>query len=349
MNSKHLIRILSTLLVVIVLFGVVQSAAADLKATSVFYALSDTAPPQYKNSLVFLELDGEATHVIHELGFDNDDYYYTDNASDRKNSTPVFTMCQKVKANPSKLVDCPIDNDDNPTNSPPEQYEKFAGVMELGIPREAVGNGALAFNNSDSWELIDCDLNGSGTFTNADLNVDTRLPANRPAVLAPWDSNLAPNTGTSGFNFKVLAIDELRNCQNNTCKTELVTTIFLDLDVNNNDVVDKCAPGVAPWTGGCELPASGSICFFAEIYPVVYKPGDPVWSGNPQARITAGGGDKTVNFRLLGPTAITLEKLAAQSPGGIHPYIWLSIFVLLGGIAFILIRESRIQANIRRD
>lgn len=327
MNYRQLLKVLSVLLVFVVFFGVAQTASADLKATNVFYALSDDSPPQYRNSLVKMELDGEPTHAIHELDFDNDNFYYNDVVGDPNNLPTVYAMCQEVEAGGG--TPCPTD-----LNVNPDIYLKWAGVMELGIPHQDVGNGAIAFVSSASWSLIDCDLDGDDDIDNDDLDVDTRV--NPPLFLTPWLGD--------PVNFQVLLVDDPRTCGNNTCAIEKVTTIFLDLDINDNGVLDQCPIGTDPNTvigTACEIPASGGVCFFAELVPDVYTPGDPVWTGNPQARITAGGGDKTVNFNLLGPTAITLENLVAQSPGGIHPAIWLAIFVLLAGIAFVLIRESR--------
>ena len=355
MNNRSALRIFSILLVFVVLFGIVQTASADLKATAVFSILSDETPPQYKNSLVKLELDGEPTHVLHELGTDADDYFYTGNIADSVQPyVDLFEACEFVKNNATakKYANCPVDLDDTVTYPGGEQYQTFAGVLELGIPREdgggGVGTGAFAFENSASWTLVDCDLDGDDDFDGDDLDIDTRILANYPATLAPWDATLAPNNGVSGWNFKVLAEDDVRECSNNTCFTELVTTIFLDLDVNDDGVLNQCTGSQEPGDGGCELPVSGSICFFAEVYPITYS-GGPTWAGNAQARFSAGGGDKTVNLNVLGPTAITLEQLIAQSPGGLNPVVLAAIFILLTAIAFVLVRESRQQVFIRKD
>ena len=50
-----------------------------------------------------------------------------------------------------------------------------------------------------------------------------------------------------------------------------------------------------------------------------------------QARISAGGGDKTVNFNPSGPTAINLVKLAATSGSDEfrNTVIWASTFCML--------------------
>jgi len=58
------------------------------------------------------------------------------------------------------------------------------------------------------------------------------------------------------------------------------------------------------------IPAGG-LCFYAEAQPPA---GDSIpWAGNLQARIEAGSGDKTVNFSVRGPNAVTINSFTATS------------------------------------
>jgi len=52
----------------------------------------------------------------------------------------------------------------------------------------------------------------------------------------------------------------------------------------------------------------------------------PLWQGPLQARVTAGGGDKTVNFSVRGPNAIVLEKFGVRST---NPWVGVTLVVLL--------------------
>lgn len=372
MSNKLILRSLIVLLMAVVLLGVVAPAVAEVNATKAFYVWDDNAL-QYKNSISDLFLDGSETHVIHEIGFDNDLYDPTVAGKPLKEMCDKVAALQGLPANDPNFgtwrEDCPLATD-HPT--------KFAGVMELGIPHIDNTNGAYAFAYSDDWSLIDCDINTDGGFTNGDLSFNTLLTpplspndptyvaGDDPILLPYWDvqSGYPPNLNQA-FNFKILAIDVKTACTSGNCLEELVTTIFFDLDTTNDEALTTADGVPVDATGGEE---SGRTCFFARVYPIhssftdinnppvvgldprTFNGGYPnVWTGNPQARITAGGGAKTVNFNVFGPTAITLEQLIAQSPGGVNPVVWAAIFVLLTAIAFVLLRESRQQVFLRKD
>ncbi len=369
MKNRNLLWILSTLIVFIILFGIVTPSRAELAATDIFLIWDDDAL-SYENNVVSLFLDGSETHVVHEIGFDNDKYDPTTVG----NNNPTQKVCARVSA---------LTNPGNPQgskwreNCPPATgiyaNNKWTGVMELGIPRLDNDSGAYAFAYSLDWSLIDCDLNSNNAWNNGDYTFNTLLKppmppssgggTSNPLLLPKWD--IVNNTAAATPYFKILAIDVETNCSTGNCAKELVTTIFMNLDTNGDGSLTT-ADGV-PVNPSGNL-KSGRVCFFARIFPIHYTYTDvnnppvagldprtvnpaptAVWTGNPQARITAGGGDKTVNFDLFGPTAITLDKLAAQSPGGIHPYVWLSIFVLLMAISFILIKESRQKLQVHNN
>ena len=348
MNFKNTLRTLLFLLAVTILFGIVHPAYARLKATAAVYVFDDQAF-EYKNSLVAVNLDGQETHVIHELGFDNALYnpYVTTSVN--------YALCQEIIA---------LSNPSHPQHSkwlencPTARNTKYAGILQLGIPYQKTETGGTAqfFASSLGWSLVDCDLNRDGSWNtgggaSSDLKFNTLQfppttpPTGNPLLLPNWDVQTmpAPPPTTPGvvqsIYFKILAKDVVNNCNTGNCLTELVTTIFVDLDINKDNNLTAAADGV-PVNQSGSLP-SGRVCFFARVFPITWPttPASPTWSGNPQARISAGGGDKTVNFRLFGPTAITLEQFGAESLGNVHPAVWLTIFLLLGAITFVLIRE----------
>lgn len=338
MYHRKILILLTILLVLVITFALVPDAFAKLKATAPFYVWDDN-DLHFSHDIVSIWLDGHETDVIHELGFNNDPYNPEDGATTQ-------AMCEKVAA---------LENPAHPQhdrwleNCPDARDTKYAGVMELGVPLDKTEPEGLAFvfDYTLEWSLIDCDLNGDMSWDHGDLTFNTLL--NHPALLPNWDIMTFP-TPTVPFPagldqrdyFKVLAIDVVTPCSMGNCDHELVTTIFLDLDINKDNLLTAAGDGVPADATGA-LPG-GCVCFFAKAFPID-KSVTPtaIWGGNPQARITAGGGDKTVNFNLFGPSAITLENLVARSPGGIHPYVWLVIVTLLASVAFMLIRESRIQ------
>ena len=344
MKNRNILNLLVFLLILVIAFGTAPEALAKLKATSAFYIWDDT-DLKFNHSIAALHLDGNETNVIHELGFDNDPY--------DPNEATTRAMCDKVAA----LESLP-ETDPNygkwRENCLDARTTSYAGVMELGVPYEKIEAAGIAhaFDYTLEWSLIDCDLNKDLSWNNLDLVVDT--VANRPALLANWDTLTQPSPPTvgdfpSGMTqrdfFKVLAIDVVTSCTTGNCSKELVTTIFIDLDINGDDQLTALEDGLPADASGA-LPG-GCVCFYAKAFPITWPttPPSAVWGGNPQARITAGGGDKTVNFDLLGPTVISLDKFSALSPGGIAAPVLLAIVLLIAGIAVVLIRESRIHVR----
>lgn len=345
MNSRRVLSILLFLLIILIVFGTAPTASAKLKATATFY-IWEKDHLHFSHSIANLRLDGKETNIVHELDFDKDFYDPTVQGSTTK------AMCDKVAA---------LSDPEHPQHSqwrencPEARNTSFAGVMELGVPYQKIEDSGTAyvFDFTKEWSLIDCDLNGDMSWDNTDLNENT--VSENPGLLPNWDTVQMPTNGTTfpsdkdqSYYFKVLAIDVVNDCSTGNCTKELVTTIFIDLDINKDNQITAAEDGVPiDATGNM---TSGCVCFYAKAIPISWPttPSSALWVGNPQSRITAGGGDKTVNFNLLGPTVISLDKLAAYSPGGISPAIWLAIFTTLTGIAYILIRESKKLPQTRR-
>lgn len=90
----------------------------------------------------------------------------------------------------------------------------------------------------------------------------------------------------------------------------------------------------------------GGLCFYAEVQPPAALP--PYWQGNLQARISAGGGDKTVNHTILGPTAITVAAYTASSASSEPGWrTMLPALVLLSAVAvgIQMLRQKRLKAQ----
>jgi hypothetical protein len=169
----------------------------------------------------------------------------------------------------------------------PTRTTKWAGVMELGLYN--VDNsplGAPGWRESREWQLVACDRNGDGDFDNTDLAVQPM-------------TSVVPYTGAT---LTVITKDLRVGCTTGNCEYEIVTTIFINTDSDCDGVQNANIP-------------AGGLCFYAEARTPVIEIGSPLlWGGNIQARISAGGGDKTVNFHVDGAavTAVALTSFTAK-------------------------------------
>jgi hypothetical protein len=173
----------------------------------------------------------------------------------------------------------------------PTRTTQWAGVMEFGLYNvDNSPDGAPGWQESREWQLVACDRNGDGKFDNADLAVQPMT------YVVPY----------TGGTLTVITKDLTTDCTTGNCKYEIVTTIFINTDSDCDG------------TQNTDLPAGG-LCFYAEAETPVILEGDPLlWGGNIQTRISAGGGDKTVNYHVSGVpvgTAITLASFTAKSLG----------------------------------
>jgi hypothetical protein len=169
----------------------------------------------------------------------------------------------------------------------PTRTTKWAGVMEMGLAEvDNAPDGAPGFRESRNWQLVACDRNADGKFDNKDLAVQPET------YMVPY----------SGGTLQVITKDLRAACSTGNCKYEIVTTIFINTDSDCDGFQNT------------DIPAGG-VCFYAEgRTPVVAQNSPMLWQGNLQARISAGGGDKTVNFHVHGGpvTAVTLSSFTAK-------------------------------------
>ena len=177
---------------------------------------------------------------------------------------------------------------------------QWAGEMEYGLYHvDNAPAGAEGFRETRNWQLVKCDRDNDGDFDNDDLYLGPQT------LVTPY----------TGGEFLVLDIDVETPCTTGNCLTEIVTTFFVNIDSDCDGVPNS------------DIPAGG-VCFYAEARTPTTS--TPFWGTPLQARISAGGGDKTVNFRpepYDEPSAITLASFSATSLGNV---------VLLAGIALIV-------------
>jgi hypothetical protein len=177
----------------------------------------------------------------------------------------------------------------------------WEGVMEFGLYHTDNGPpssaGAEGWQQTANWRLVDCDRDGDGDFDGIDLS----------GALGgyPVLGSLSPITQ-----------DVVGSCSTGNCQDEIVTTLIVNLDANCDGVKDATYPEF--------------VCFYAEAQtPPTYT---VLWGGPLQARITDGGGDKTVNFRpTTAPTAINLLSFAGESESSDYRLlISAAVFFMLG-------------------
>lgn len=143
--------------------------------------------------------------------------------------------------------------------------------------------GAEGFQSTDDWSLVSC---------------SSLVGNNGPGTLL--DNCTADNSDGDIDRCEIVSQDVVSGagCGGN-CQDEILTTLRINLDTDCNGSLD---PGFA-----------SDVC----LYWTAEKPSFPAsdyWGGNIQGRISAGAGEKTLNFSsILGPTVVTLRRLAART------------------------------------
>ena len=188
---------------------------------------------------------------------------------------------------------------------------RWAGTMEFGLYHEDNAPAlAQGFQQTRNWSVVYCDRDGDGDFDNTDRRA---TPPTGYTLYQTLDPGLLQDVETP--------------CSTGNCALEIITTLEINLDQNCDGVRD--------------VPVTTPMCFYAEaLVPVA---GPPYWSGPLQARITSGGGDKTVNFDPRHPTAITLLGLNAASGAGGWPPLALAALVVIGLFAPVYIYLKRLH------
>lgn len=286
---------------VVLILGVVYGGVvyADMFTTEVVDAWDiGSNPPQYAHSLLILRLDESWVPFWHKLRFDTDLYDYAADFpyTDQYSVTIPYTQAGGCS------VTVPI------SQTPWEGMMDYAQYHVDNNPL-----GGHGFQQTRNWELVDCDRDGDGDFDGADLKV---TPAYSRTTLAatgsPW----------------IVLLDKDRvdaeECGGN-CESEIITTLFVTLDADCDGEIDSQFDSTL-------YPAG--ICFYAEAQAP--PPLAPTWGGNLQARITAGGGDKTVNFHVTAgdTTGVTLGSFTAWwAEATSQPLILWAAIALFGGAA----------------
>jgi hypothetical protein len=197
---------------------------------------------------------------------------------------------------------------------------RYAGDKIIDLYHVDVGltlaqaNGFLSTGN---WKLVSCTAVEAATkYPPAGATLATCTADNGDAI---WDrceivGQDAPDTTMCGGN----------------CAYVIYSTIKINLDTNCDGSLD---------TG-----FGSDVCLYFEAEKPLMSP--PYWNGNIQARLQqpGPGGDKTDNFAILGPNAVTFLGLQAV-PGALAAPAMLGVValgaLLAGGAALVFRRHTK--------
>ena len=193
--------------------------------------------------------------------------------------------------------------------------------------------GAPGFQASRFWELIQCDRDGDGAGIEG---------GHGDLWAQPFDGRTVIDTASGGNgHITLVSQDVVTSCTTGNCQDEIVTTLRVNLDLNCDGVIDANIPDLNPNDS-----KGVGICFYAEALKPFTVP-DP-WAGNIQARISAGGGDKTVNFNPLTATHAVISSFKAYADGG-HALLEWKTASEVGTIGFDLLRLDEASGAYRQS
>jgi len=293
-------------IVLVIILGLLLTAGvayAQLKTTAVVYAW-DIAALKYQNSNVIINFNGSYVPFWHQFLFDAKPFDHD-----------AFDWVAYDMEDPSP---CPVGS-----------TTPWEGVMYYGLYHTDI-DGAAGFQDTRLWEIVDCDRTGDGAFDGADLSY---TPPFSRTTIASTDS-----LGGEHPYWILLAEDIPTACTTGNCLDEIVTTIYINTDTDCDGQQDL---GYDINEQPIPLPAAG-ICFYAEA-KTPPPPLTSMWEGPLQARISAGGGDKTVNFKPQPTTAVTLRSFAARwaEVPSQSVILWAAIAVVAAGTLGALIWRLR--------
>jgi hypothetical protein len=185
----------------------------------------------------------------------------------------------------------------------------YAGTAQLGLGNLDT-NGATGFTQTRDWRLTVC-------------------PPPDPTPPG-FDPNPAVWCPTCILQQLISDKVDVGACSGSTCAKELLNEFFVNIDTDCNGTPNEAIPA----TGMC-------------LYWEAWTPGPSDqgftgwWAGNLQARVTVAGGDKTLNFNVAGPNAVTLRGLAATSSVPAFA-IGLVVLVAIGAVGLVYRRRIKV-------
>ncbi|MBI5031846.1 MAG: hypothetical protein HZB51_15055 [Chloroflexi bacterium] len=308
-TNKTRFALVSTAFVVM-LFGLllllVPVADAELALTNVVYSF-DTASNNmgYQSAMVSIYADGAWQPFLHK--------FIGPTKSGNEFNDTVF-----------------ISNVVASVNGVTQTYQlntPYAGLLDYSVSMTATNGIGQGFRTTRRWSLVYCNR--------------TKAQNNDPTP--PWgdlnNADLALHPGNQYYTPTLLLKDLPTVFQNQVepcgsgdgnCSYKLVTRLLVDIsDPNNPNAIN---PAYLIPAGNTNAGSPAALCFYAEAK----RPSIANWTGsNPQARISAGGGDKTVNFNFVAySTAVALSSFSANSTTDLPILPTLFVVGLLSIVSF---------------
>ena len=273
-------------LVMVGLLVVPVAVHAELKATATPFAW-DFVRHGFRNSEVLIPWDGTWIPFMEQLPFDDKVFEGVEHPTD---PTQMVHAC----------------NYDPATGT---GGTVWAGAMVYGLAHEDTAPegeiGATGFTRSRDWSLVSCDRDGDG-------NGFTLTDRDDPSDPYYVRSTLDLCETSDGYCEVIGGTDVVKNCTTGNCRTEIVTTLLINLDQDCDGELDD-DPNIPLDTRGNLM-----LCFYAEGQTPFSTEQDlsPYsWTLPLQARLGPVGGDKTVNFKVEQPTAVDLAAFEAAAQG----------------------------------
>lgn len=293
---KVLLSVSGILMLLAALLLAVPTINAQLAVTEVVYSW-DYAASKYQNSNVVIYADGGWSPFLHQ-------FIGRGTSGNEFNATVLVT---------SVLA---YDPPNYTTQSTYSINTRWGGLMDYQVGITDTDGMGKGFQTTRLWSLVFCDR----------IKEQKNDPDPPGGDLGGNDlAKIPPNEYLSSPYFieylPAVFIDQVENCTTGNCSKWLNTRLVVNLDKDGNGKIDP-----QYLVNGQQA----ALCFYAEAK----RPTVANWGGNLQARIAAGGGDKTVNFSIKpAPTAVSLSSFTAQPKGNDLWVYWLGIAgLVMGGL-----------------
>lgn len=185
---------------------------------------------------------------------------------------------------------------------------QFAGPLEIGLYHTdtPADNNAPGFQAPTAdWGFVPCSVFASKKY--------------------PAPGDFIATCSVSGARCDIVSKDVVGTgeCGGN-CSEELLTTLDVNLDTNCD--------------GSRDAGFESGVCLYWTAVKPPFAP--PYWEGNIQARVedASQGGDKTINFSVAGPNALSLRSLKAHSAGNLSTLVPM-LGLVAAGMGVILYRR----------
>ena len=156
---------------------------------------------------------------------------------------------------------------------------QYAGDALIGLYHtDNAPAGAPGFVSSQTWSLVPCSI----------------FPATKYPTPLQTLATCDPATEACSI---IGSPDVITACTTGNCTDEIVTMFHVNLDADCDGAIDP------------QFDIPGGVCMYWEGIKPPMSP-EP-WKGNIQVRFSGNSGEKTINFSVAGPNAVSLSSLGA--------------------------------------